>query len=158
MKLLTDKDALRRPGEPQFELETWIDCAPFEQLLGLCIEHVADGKALLSVPFTVKLANGGGVMHGGAMTTLADTAVAMAIKSLLPAGTTFATTRLSMEFMAPVTSGRVTARANVTTQGERLFQGACDVYGETGQVYARFQSTFKVARGLSRPADPRKGA
>jgi len=59
------------------------------------------------MPFTVKLANGGGVMHGGAMTSLPDTAVAMAIKSQLPSGTTFATTGLTMIFVAPVISGVV---------------------------------------------------
>jgi len=41
-------------------------------------------------------------MHGGALTALADTAVAMAIKSLLLEGTRFATIKLVMEFLAPV--------------------------------------------------------
>jgi acyl-CoA thioesterase len=146
MKLLADLDEPRQPGVAQFELEGWIDSSPFEELLGLRIEQASEGKALLSLPFTVKLANGGGVMHGGAMTALADTAVAMAIKSLLPQGTHFATTGLSMEFLAPVQSGQVTAHARVHGPDGRTFQGKCELRGEHGELYARFVSVFKVAR------------
>ena len=146
MKLLADLNDPRQPGTAQFELEDWIDSAPFEALLGLCIEQAGEGRALLSLPFTVKLANGGGVMHGGAMTTLADTAVAMAIKSLLPQGTHFATTGLSMEFLAPVLSGQVKAHARVRGPDGRIFHGECELRGEHGELYARFVSVFKVAR------------
>lgn len=146
MKLFAEMDVQRQPDEVQFELEAWIDTAPFETLLGLKIERAAGGEAVLKLPFTVKLANGGGVMHGGAMTSLADTAVAMAIKSLLPSGTAFATTGLTMEFLAPVISGTVVARAQVEKSGQRTFQGACQLLGEDQQLYARFTSVFKIAR------------
>jgi len=146
MKLFADMDDVRQPDAVQFELEEWIDSAPFEKLLGLKIESAASGEALLTLPFKVKLANGGGVMHGGAMTSLADTAVAMAIKSLLPSGTTFATTGLSMEFLAPVVSGLVYAYARVKSTGGRSFEGTCELHSENHQLYARFTSVFKVAR------------
>ena len=146
MKLYAEMDEQRQPDDVQFELEEWIDTAPFETMLGLKIESAVGGEALLTLPFTVKLANGGGVMHGGAMASLADTAVAMAIKSLLPSGTTFATTGLTMEFLAPVISGVVHARAQVEKSGERTFQGACELLGEDQQLYARFTSVFKIAR------------
>lgn len=147
MKLMVDADAPRQPEVVQFELEGWIDTSPFEQLLGMRTDMAAEGTARLSMPFTVKLANGGGVLHGGAMTALADTAVAMAIKSLLPAGTTFATTALSMEFMAPVLAGVVTAYANVHGPQGREFHGECELRGAQGEIYARLTAVFKVARG-----------
>jgi len=146
MKLYAEMDEQRQTEDVQFELEEWIDTAPFETMLGLKIESAVGGEALLTLPFTVKLANGGGVMHGGAMASLADTAVAMAIKSLLPSGTIFATTGLTMEFLAPVISGVVHARAQVEKSGERTFQGACELLGEDQQLYARFTSVFKIAR------------
>jgi len=146
MKLFADMDDARLPDVVQFELEEWIDNSPFEKLLGLKIVSAASGEALLTLPFKVKLANGGGVMHGGAMTSLADTAVAMAIKSLLPSGTTFATTGLAMEFLAPVVSGLVYAYARVQSTGGRSFEGTCELQGEDHQLYARCTSVFKVAR------------
>jgi len=145
--LLVDGNAPRRPEETQFRLEEWIETAPFEDYVGLVIETAANGEARLSMPFRLCLANGGGVMHGGALVTLADTAVAMAIKSILPAGTTFATTALETRFLAPVKGGNVVAQARVHGPVGRIFRGEAELRDESGTVVARFHSEFRVARG-----------
>ena len=145
MKLYSDPDELRQPEVVQFELEEWIDSSPFERLLGVQILRAEEGQAHLSLPFTLKLSNGGGVMHGGALTSLADTAVAMAIKSLLAPGTVFATTDLSMKFVAPVFEGQVHAYARVQAMGVRTFSGECELLGEADEVYAHLTTVFKVA-------------
>ena len=82
-----------------------------------------------------------------ALTTLADTAVAMAIKSLLPPGTRFATTELTTRFLAPVRCGRVTARAVVQGPQGRTFAGKAQVMDDHGTEVAIFTCTFRVARG-----------
>jgi uncharacterized protein (TIGR00369 family) len=146
-RLTVDGDDLRQPPQAQFELEGWIDTAPFEDLVGLKIQAAAGGKAVLTLPFRVKLAMGGGFMHGGAMTTLADTAVAMAIKSLLPSGTIFATTELTTRFLAPVKQGLVTATAVVRGPERRSFYGEATITDESGIEVALFSSVFRVARG-----------
>ncbi len=146
-RLLAEGEALRKKGESQFELEGWIDTAPFEDLVGLSIEKAEGGRAILSLPFVVQLAQGGGLLHGGALTTLADTAVAMAIKSLLPAGTLFATTELTTRFLAPVTEGRVTAMASVREPEGRTIRGEAVIIDEEGREVAHFSSIFRVARG-----------
>ena len=126
-RLTVDCDELRQSQLAQFELDGWIDTAPFEDLVGLKIEEAIAGRAVLSVLFRVKLAMGGGFMHGGAITTLADTAVAMAIKSLLPPGTIFATTELTTRFFAPVKQGLVTATAVV--RGCEIWSGEREAWG-----------------------------
>ncbi len=146
-KLLVDGDAPRAANATQFELNGWIDTAPFEDLLAMSIERATEGEAVLSLPFLVKYAQGGGFLHGGVLTALADTAVAMAIKTVLPPGTVFATTELTTRFLAPVRQGRVTARATVTGPEERTFRGEAVVTDETGGEVARFTSVFRVARG-----------
>ncbi len=146
-RLLTDGDLPMDPETPGFVLNGWIDTAPFEDLLQLSIERCAQGEALLSMPFLLKFAQGGGVLHGGAITTLADTAVAMAIKSLLPEGTVFATTELATRFLAPVRSGRISALATVRGPQERTLFGEATVRDEAGMEVARFTSTFRIARG-----------
>lgn len=145
--LLEDGNAPRRAGAKQFQLEHWIDLAPFEDYVGLAIHAVGEGESRLSVLFRLCLANGGGVLHGGALTTLADTAVAMAIKTRLPEGTVFATTELQTSFLAPVTEGTVTAVARVRGPEGRTFYGEADLYDEAENLVARFRSTFRVARG-----------
>jgi acyl-CoA thioesterase len=69
----------------------WISCAPFEKLLHIKVVEAANGWAVLTMTFLIDFAQGAGLMHGGALVSLADTAVVMAIKSLLSPKTHFAT-------------------------------------------------------------------
>lgn len=147
-RLKTDAEAMMPvDSELPFELGAWIDTAPFEDLIGITIESAKDGRSILNFPFKVKLSQGGGVLHGGALTTLADTAVAMAIKSLLPEGTVFATTDLTMKFVAPVLSGLVKAVSEVSGPDGRTFTGKAELLDEAGNTIALFSSTFRIARG-----------
>ena len=146
MKLFAAPDEPRQAHLKQFELDAWIDNSPFESLVGMKIVEAVDGSAVLTLPFTLKLANGGGVMHGGAMTTLADTAVVMAIKSLVDEGTQFATIKLSMEFLAPVLEGSVTARAHVNKTDDRTFHGECELFLENGELCAKMSCVFRLLR------------
>jgi acyl-CoA thioesterase len=132
-------------GEPlPFQLPSWIACAPFEEYLGMEIEEAKDGRAVLTMPFKVKLAQGKGLMHGGAVTALADTAVAMAIKSILPEDTHFATIELGLRFHAPVRCGVVKAVARVAERDDRTIRGEAEVFVEDGTKVATFHSVFKV--------------
>ena len=129
-----------------FELPAWIACAPLEEYLGMRIEEAADGRAVLAMPFKVKLSQGKGLMHGGAVTALADTAVAMAIKSLLPENTNFVTTELVLKFHAPIHGGTVRAVASATREDERTLKGIAEVFDGNGVKAATFTSVFKVKR------------
>lgn len=154
-RLKCDPEALKKAdAELEFELDGWIDTAPFEDLLGMKINEAAGGRAVLSFPFRVKLAQGGGFLHGGALTALADTAVAMAIKSVLPAGTVFGTTDLSVRFLAPVKEGTLRAVATVEGPRQRTFIGRADIYDEQNEHVAGFSSTFKIARGQGFDDEP----
>jgi uncharacterized protein (TIGR00369 family) len=146
-RLLVDGDVPHKAGERQFELTGWVATAPFEDLLEMTIEEAAAGHAVLSLPFKVKHAQGGGFLHGGALTALADTAVAMAIKTLLPEGTVFATVELTMRFLAPVREGRVRAEARVSGPEGRTFRGEAVMTDADGREVARFGSVFRIARG-----------
>lgn len=129
-----------------FKLPAWIACAPFEEYLGMRIDEAADGKAVLSMPFKVKLAQGKGLMHGGAVNALADTAVAMAIKSILPEDTHFATIEMSLKFHAPVRGGTIKAVARVAEQDGRTIRGEAEVYDENNVKVASFASIFKMKK------------
>lgn len=41
-----------------FELPAWIACAPFEEYLGMRIEEAGEGRAVLSMRFMVRHAQG----------------------------------------------------------------------------------------------------
>ncbi|HBA89585.1 MAG TPA: PaaI family thioesterase [Geobacter sp.] len=128
-----------------FELPKWISCAPFEEFLGMRIEEAKDGRAVLSMPFKLKLAQGKGLMHGGAVTALADTAVAIAIKSIVPEGTDFVTVELNLKFLAAVKEGTVRAEARAIPQNERKIAGEADIFNGETKV-AEFRAFFIIKR------------
>jgi acyl-CoA thioesterase len=133
-------------SEPLFSLPGWIACAPFEEYLGMKIEMAHDGRAELTMPFQIRHAQGKGLMHGGAVTALADTAVAMAVKSLLPEGTHFVTTEFRLKFHAPIYGGVVRAEAETAWQDERTLTGTASIYTEDGTKAATFTAQFRVKK------------
>jgi uncharacterized protein (TIGR00369 family) len=105
-----------------------------------------NAKATLKMPFYYDYAQGAGLMHGGAIVSLADTAVVMAIKSFLPPQTHFATISLNSKFLYPVKKGIITARAEAIIEGDRTIRGKATVYNEENRPVLEFQSLFKIAR------------
>lgn len=138
----------RDTGPHDIRLAGWISCAPFERLLGIEIESAAAGSATLSMPFARELAQGMGLMHGGALMTLADTALVMAIKSLLPPGSRFATVHAEIEYLQAVTRGLVTARARVRGRAGKSLHGEAQVMDDAGATVAMFRARFRVARDI----------
>jgi acyl-CoA thioesterase len=133
-------------GPHRVQMESWISCAPFEKHLQMEILEAKDGNAVLTMPFFLQLAQGGGLMHGGALASLADTAVVMAIKSILPPQTHFATISMQSKFLYPVKEGVVTARARVEPFEERTLQGSATVFNQEERAVMEFISVFKIAR------------
>jgi acyl-CoA thioesterase len=133
-------------GPHRFSMPAWISCAPFEQLLAMEIVRAESGEAVLKMPFLKQFAQGAGLMHGGAIVSLADTAVVMAIKSILAPETHFGTISMESRYHHPVKKGILTAKAVVTERQERTLKGSCDVIDEADRTVMTFSSVFKVAR------------
>lgn len=133
-------------GPHQVQMDGWIACAPFERLLHLDVVEADEGRAKLTMPFLAEFAQGAGLLHGGALVSLADTAVVMAVKSLVPPDTHFATVALEARFLRPVRQGIVTALARISRREGRTLLGVATVYNDTGQEVLAFSSTFKIAQ------------
>lgn len=133
-------------GPHHFQMPSWISGAPFERFLNMEIVEAVDGRAVLRMPFLIDYAQGAGLMHGGALVSLADTAVVMAIKSLIDPESHFATIELDTQFLLPVRKGVVTAKATVKSRKDRLLKGEATLYDEEGRAVMVFHSTFQIAR------------
>lgn len=135
-------------GPHKIELEKWISCAPFDKLLGIKIIEAKDGHSHLTMPFVSKLAQGKGLLHGGATVALADTSVAMAVKSIVPEESRFGTISLSSQFLAPVKKGILRAKAEVKLLENRIIEGFSTVFDENEQKVMNFSATFKLAKDV----------
>ena len=85
-----------------------------------------------------------GLVHGGILATLADTAMGLAVRTVLEPGRRHVTVQLGVEFLAPGRPGRITARGRSVKIGTQLGFAEADVMSAGGRLLARAHSTLSV--------------
>jgi acyl-CoA thioesterase len=111
-------------------------------LLGIELEDIASGTATLAVNVRKELTQNQGVVHGGAIASLIDTATAFAIISLLAPREKVTTVDLAISYLRPVMSGRLRAVAKVVRAGRRLFVVSAEVFDKQGRLITTALSTY----------------
>ncbi len=114
----------------------------FPQLLGIEIDSLEPGRARLSVEVTEKLLQLQGVMHGGAIATLIDTAVAFAIITVSEPQDRFTTVELKINYLSAIREGRVVADARLIRDGRRIVVADCDLFDAEGRLAAKGLLTY----------------
>lgn len=117
---------------------------PFYKLVGMEVVEIKHGFARVRMPFHQKLAQMAGVAHGGAMASVADSAVAMALASLVGPEEAFTTVELKMNFLAPVSRGEVIAEATIIRKGSRIAVGDVDVKDGDGKLVGKCVATYVI--------------
>jgi uncharacterized protein (TIGR00369 family) len=115
---------------------------PYAHLLGLELEEVERGAAILAVEVRDELRRNGGTTHGGAIASLIDTAAAFAIMTLLEPGKSTTTIDLTVQFLRPLLEGRARARARVLRSGRRVTVVSVDVTGEAEVLLATALTSY----------------
>lgn len=119
-----------------------VDTVPFAQLLGIELDDISSGTATLGLDVRDELKQNHGVVHGGAIASLIDTATAFAIISLLAPGERVTTVDLTISYLRPLTEGRVTAVAKVLRAGRRLFVVSAEVFDKDKELATTALSTY----------------
>lgn len=115
---------------------------PYVRLLGLEFVSAGRGEAVFAVEAREELTRMGGIMHGGAVVSLMDTAAAFAVHTLLePSGRTV-TVDLTVHFLRPATAGRVEARARVLRRGRRVIILNVEATDGAGELIATSTMTY----------------
>jgi uncharacterized protein (TIGR00369 family) len=102
----------------------WLENSPFVAHLGMRLEEMEPDRARLSLPFSDSLPTMGDVVHGGAVSSLIDTAAATAAWSgaQVPAQPRASTVGITVDFLAPARAAELTADARVV---RRTSRGLC---------------------------------
>jgi uncharacterized protein (TIGR00369 family) len=94
---------------------------PYARLLGLELGEVSSGAVSIHLEVRDELKQNQGVVHGGAVASLIDTAAAFAVLTQLEISERVTTADLTIHYLRPANAGRLTARARIVRGGRRLF-------------------------------------
>lgn len=118
------------------------------RLLGMQIVTAESGIGRVSIQIDERLMHPQQIVHGGIIFTLADTAMSMALISVLPAGTPFGTIEAKINFMLPVHKGELLAEGKIVHKGRSTAVLEATVFniteGEQNAI-ARVLGTFNIA-------------
>ena len=115
---------------------------PFAKLMGIKLEGVEAGQATLSFKVRRELKQNHGVVHGGAIASLIDTAMAFAVLSVLPLDERATTVDLTISYLRPLSKGNARAVARVVRAGRRLIVVSADVFDDSETIVSTALSTY----------------
>jgi acyl-CoA thioesterase len=127
-----------------------VEAAPYFQLLQIRLEQIDTGFARFRMPFRKELTQAYGMVHGGAIASLADTAVAFALLTIIQPGERVTTAEFKINFFAAVTDGEMIGEARVVHAGKRLVSADMEVKSQDGKLIAKGIATYAII------GDPKK--
>ncbi len=121
---------------------------PVMRLVGVRFLEGAPGRVVFTLQPQEYHYNPGGVVHGGVISTLLDTAMACAVFSLLPAGVTSTTVELHVNFLRPVTieTGELRCEGESIHAGRTIATAQGRVLDAAGKLYAHATTTCMIMR------------
>jgi uncharacterized protein (TIGR00369 family) len=124
---------------------------PFAALLGIWITEVSEGRVVFATEPSEYHYNPLGTVHGGVIATLLDSALGCAVQSMLPAGTSYTTLELKVNYLRPITekTGTVYAEGKIIHIGGRIATAEARLTDAKGKLYAHATTTCIILRPSS---------
>ncbi len=123
---------------------------PLCATLGMKAEKIAADEVILTLDWAPTLCTSAGILHGGAIMALADSAGGAAAFANLPDGATGTSTIESKtNFLGAVREGSVTATAKPLHVGGSTIVIETEVRNETGKLVGKVTQTQTVLRPRS---------
>ena len=120
--------------------------SPFRDLVGITFTKVEGGYSHCVVEVDKKLLNPAGIVHGGALYTLADSGMGAALFSFVDEGELFLTIETSVFYFKAVSSGTLTCEARVVHRGKRIAVMEAEIKNG-GQLVVKAVGTFSIYKG-----------
>ena len=121
--------------------------SPAWSWLGLSLVDTGDGTAVVEMTPTGETANHSGVVHGGIISALADSAMGRSLRTLKPGVARAMSFDLKLSFINAAKIGEtLRATGHVIHAGRRTAVAECRVTGKDGRLVATASATFAVTR------------
>ena len=117
---------------------------PLFASLGVVVEKLSPESVVLRLPFRLDFIQGGGMIAGGIIATLADEAMAHAALANLKPGETTATIEMNIRYLKGCASGDITATASLIKKGRRVITLQAKIVNANNQNIAQAGASFMV--------------
>jgi uncharacterized protein (TIGR00369 family) len=123
--------------------------------LGLRVVATGEGEAVVEMPTTEDMANLSGFVHGGMISTLADSAMGRSLRTVTPGVVRAMSFDLKLSFISAAKIGEtLRATGRVVHAGRRTMVTECRVEGGDGRLVATASATFAVTRAAANKGIP----
>jgi len=119
------------------DLDALLALMPFAGHLGLVLDEADADRVVIRLDWAPHLCTAGGVMHGGMLMAMADTAGALVTFLGLPEGTSTATITSTSHMFRPVSGGMVRAVAVPVHRGRTTVTAETSIFDAEDRLVAQ---------------------
>ena len=120
------------------------------RLLGIKVVNLKKGIAQLSLCFNKNILNKEATVHGGIITSLADSAAAVALLSITGSEEKISSIELKINFLRPVKNSDLFAEAKIIHKGSRTAVIEVDIKTKEEKLVAKCLLTFMILEEIKK--------
>jgi len=128
-------------------LRSGIGRAPFPNLIGLELAEIDFDSCRIDLVLSEKHLQPFGIVHGGVLASLIDTATFWAAFLRLPEDDGLVNVDLKLNYLKPVRTGRLRTEGHCLRMGRQLSYAEASVRDEAGELVAHGTSTLMALTG-----------
>lgn len=157
----TDKKQARPPrrqSNPQYirELQAIVAEAPFPRHMAMRLADIDFGRASIDLELSCLHLQSFGLVHGGVLATLIDTATFWAVFMGLPEDAGLVNVDLKLNYLRAISEGKLRAEGFSIREGKTLCYAEAKVFSDHRNLIAHGTSTLMVLPGKGLKTEQRK--
>jgi len=125
-----------------------VNSCPYFSLLSMEIKGLNWGESLLEIVVQKKHFQPFGMVHGGVFASLIDAAAFWAVYTQVPEDLGMTTVELKLNYLAPLSTGRMIAKGKSLRVGKTLCLGEASVVNDEGTLLVHGTSTMMILKDL----------
>jgi uncharacterized protein (TIGR00369 family) len=125
-----------------------VNSCPYFSLLSMEIKGVGWGESLLEILVQEKHFQPFGMVHGGVFASLVDAAAFWAVYTQVPEELGMTTVELKLNYLAPLSTGRMIGRGKSLRVGKTLCLGEASIVNDEGTLLVHGTSTMMILKDL----------
>jgi uncharacterized protein (TIGR00369 family) len=125
-----------------------VNSCPYFSLLSMEIKGLGWGESLIEILVQEKHFQPFGMVHGGVFASLVDAAAFWAVYTQVPEELGMTTVELKLNYLAPLSTGRIIGRGKSLRVGKTLCLGEASIVNEEGTLLVHGTSTMMILKDL----------